>query len=93
MDQISEWRIILTASGPNELSREDPRLGHGFFTYYLLRALRGAADADKNGYVTLPEAYEFISRRVMNATGQKQRPMLKGEMSGEIVLSRNRKGN
>lgn len=83
-----EGRVILTASGPNELSREEPALGHGVFTYYLLRALRGAADADGDGYVTLPEVYQYVSREVAQATGQKQRPVLKGELAGEFILGR-----
>ncbi|MBI2880912.1 MAG: caspase family protein [Candidatus Tectomicrobia bacterium] len=92
LDRLSqgEGRVILTASGPNELSREEPSFGHGVFTHFLLKALRGEADADKNGYVTLPEAFEYVSREVSRATGQKQRPMLKGEISGEIVLGRSR---
>ena len=93
LDRLSqgEGRIILTASGPNELSYEEPSLGHGVFTYHLLRALRGAADSDKNGYVTLTETFAYVSKEVSRATGQKQRPVLKGEIFGEIVLGRVRK--
>ncbi|MBM4122338.1 MAG: hypothetical protein FJ249_07085 [Nitrospira sp.] len=87
-----EGRVILSASGPNELSQENPNLGHGVFTYYLLKALRGEADSNQDGFVSVPEAYAYVSREVPRATDQKQRPVLKGEQSGEIILGKVVKG-
>jgi len=87
-----EGRVILSASGPNELSQENPNLGRGVFTYYLLKALRGEADSNQDGFVSVPEAYAYVSREVPRATDQKQRPVLKGEQSGEIILGKVAKG-
>lgn len=63
-------RVILSASGPNEVSAESERLGHGVFTYYLLEGLRGRADLDNDGVITVDEAFLYVSRQVPQATDQ-----------------------
>ncbi|UCD88464.1 MAG: hypothetical protein JSW04_08270, partial [Desulfobacterales bacterium] len=81
-------RIILTASGANQIAKEDSSLGHGVFTYYLIQALKGAGDVDGDGYVTVDEAYSYVSKAVPKATGQAQTPVRKGESVGEVYLGR-----
>ncbi len=79
-------RVILTASDANELSVEKDDLEHGVFTYYLLEGLRGKADLDGDGAITVDEIYRYVSMKVPNATGQNQHPVRKGETTGQIVL-------
>ena len=43
---------------------EDDVHRHGLFTYYLLRALRGEADTNRDGDVTLEEAAGYVSQKV-----------------------------
>ena len=52
LDDIAreEGRIVITASGPGEVSLELPELGHGVFTYFLLEGLYGKADINKGQY-------------------------------------------
>ncbi|MFO7706975.1 MAG: caspase family protein [Desulfobacterales bacterium] len=80
-------KVVLTASAANEVSIEKDELRHGVFTYYLLEGLRGAADADRDGMVTVDEAYRYVSEEVPRATGQEQHPVKKGEVEGKLVLS------
>jgi hypothetical protein len=79
-------RVILTASDSNELSVEKDELKHGVFTYYLLEGLRGKADVDGDGVITVDEVYRYVSAKVPEATGQGQHPVRKGETTGQIVL-------
>lgn len=79
-------RVVLTASKASEISEEREDLGHGVFTYYLLEGLKGNADADKDGIVTVDEAYSYVSKKVPEATGQNQHPVKKGEVEGQLVL-------
>lgn len=51
---------FLTSSAASELSQESAEVGGGFFTHYLHSALLGAGDANRDGEVTLPEAYQFV---------------------------------
>lgn len=37
---VGSGQIIVSSCGPNETSLEDARLQHGYFTYYLVNALR-----------------------------------------------------
>jgi uncharacterized caspase-like protein len=88
LDRIAggKGRLILTASGANEVSGEDDQLKHGVFTYFLLEGLRGKADMDKDGIITVDEAYRYVSREVPRATGQEQHPVKKGFVEGQLVL-------
>lgn len=81
-------RVVLTASRASEVSEERDLLRHGVFTYYLLEGLRGAADTDRDGYVTVDEAYAYVSRTVPAATGQGQHPQKKGDVEGQFPLGR-----
>jgi hypothetical protein len=84
---IGKGKIILTASGANEVSEEDEMLEHGVFTYYLLEGLRGKADIDGDGLITVDEAYRYVSKQVPEATNQTQHPVKKGAVEGQLVLS------
>jgi hypothetical protein len=89
LDRIASGRgkVIITASAANEVSVEKDELQHGVFTYYLLEALKGAADADRDGTVTVDEAYRYVSEKVPRATGQEQHPVKKGSVEGDLVLA------
>jgi uncharacterized caspase-like protein len=92
LDRIAQGkgRVILTASDANEVSVEGKNFGggHGAFTFHLLEGLRGKADYDQNGDITVDEAFQYVSKTVPSATGQKQHPMKKGEMVGQMILGR-----
>ena len=59
---------------------EDENHRHGLFTYYLLRALRGESDINRDGEVTLGEAIAYLNQKVLWASktryGQEQRPVV-----------------
>ena len=88
LDRIStgKGRIILTASGANEVSAEKPELKHGVFTHYLIRGLEGAADVNQDGLITVDEIYGYVSTEVPRETGQEQHPVKKGTVEGRLVL-------
>ncbi len=56
--------------GINGIGRglEDDQHRHGLFTYYLLRALRGEADTNRDGDVTLGETAAYLSQKVLWAS-------------------------
>jgi uncharacterized caspase-like protein len=92
----AKGRAIVTASRPSELSIELAELGHGIFTYYLVRGLQGYADNNRDGIVSLQELYEYLAQEVSRKSrqvGGNQHPMLKGEMEGVLPLTRTGKRN
>ena len=84
---IGKGRVIMTASGANEVSAENDELQHGVFTYFLVEGLRGKADADKDGLISVDEVYRYVSEQVPQATGQEQHPVKKGTVEGRLILS------
>ena len=56
--------VSLSSATASQVSLSLNSAGHGLFTYFLLRGLRGEADADGDGAVDLLELYGFTARRV-----------------------------
>jgi hypothetical protein len=87
----SKGRAIVTASRPSEVSIELPELAHGIFTYYLVSGLKGAADLNHDGIVTLQELYEYLDQQVSTksrAVGGNQHPVMKGDLEGVLPLAK-----
>ena len=92
LGEISRARngiAMLSASSASEFSREDAKWGggHGVFTYYLLRGLKGEADTDPDGIVTIRELFDYTYQKVSNATGGSQHPELKGIFDNNLPVS------
>jgi len=79
----------LMAARPRELSLEGPEFGggHGAFTWAVLRALEGAADSDKDGFVTAGELIDFVTTDVPGLTRNKQHPRDFGMMENSTKLA------
>jgi len=80
-----ENEIRITSCGPNELSVENEAWGggRGVFSYYLINAMLGFADADKNGMVTIKEARNYMDSSLakdvtLQQIKHKQTPALVG---------------
>lgn len=69
---------LLTSAEAREVSFEDKKWGggHGVFTYYLLQGLKGEADVNNNGFVTVGELFEYVRENVKHATNHKQHPSI-----------------
>jgi hypothetical protein len=63
---------VMASSTAQEMSQESDALKGSFFTHHLVTALRGAADADGDGRVSLDEAYRYAYRRTLTATAATQ---------------------
>lgn len=59
---------FLTSSSGTESAQESDRIRASFFTHYLVTGLRGAADLNLDGKVTLGEAYEFAFHETLSQT-------------------------
>jgi len=86
-------KVELRASSEGEAAQESEELEGAVFTHFLVSGLRGAADADADGGVTLSELYSYTFRRTLLRSGTAQvlqHPELAVNLSGagEVVLSR-----
>jgi uncharacterized caspase-like protein len=84
----AKGRVMFAASRAGEVSEERDELGHGVFTFYLLEGLKGKADINADGLVTVEEVYSYVSIKVPPFTGQNQHPIKKGEVEGQLILGR-----
>lgn len=72
---------------PGEFSLEAPRMGNSLFTKYFLEGVKGAADKDGNGVVTIHEAYNYVYDRTKLESQGAQHPQFEGVVEGEFPLS------
>lgn len=85
---------VIASSTASELSQESERLGGSMFTHHWVSALRGAADVDRDGFVTLDEAYGYAYDRTLVDTAATaigpQHPTLRMDLRGhgDWVLTR-----
>jgi hypothetical protein len=98
-DQVAtEGMAIITSSAAGETSQESDLLRASFFTHHLVNALRGAADHDGDGRITLAEAYGYTYQQTLRSSGQTlalQHPTYAFDVKGrgELVLTRPGEGD
>ncbi|MBL7797274.1 MAG: caspase family protein, partial [Saprospiraceae bacterium] len=77
-EESSGGIALLMSSKGEELSLEDHGLRQGIFTYYLLRGMKGAANANNDNIVTIRELYSYVRIKVREYTANVQTPVLTG---------------
>jgi hypothetical protein len=84
---------IIAASTASEQAQESSRIEGSFFTHHLVSALRGAADQNGDGRVTLAEAYAYAYTQTLSSTSTTllgpQHPSYQYDLAGagELVLT------
>jgi len=78
---------LFLSSRQEEYSLEDHGLRSGIFSHYLIKALKGEADSNGNGIVTIQEAFDYVGGRVKKYTQYKQSPLLTGNYDPNIPLA------
>jgi len=81
----AEGRVVLASCGKDQLSYEDEDRKHSAFTGFLLEGLKGAADADDDGVISIREAHAYASRE-LGAWAEKRGTVQYPEVYGEEML-------
>ena len=81
----------LFSTSPTEDRFESAKVEHGNFTYYLLDGLRGGADANDVGVITLRNLYDHVYGRTKADTNNQQNPILIGTLPNETPLVKTNK--
>jgi uncharacterized caspase-like protein len=76
LDRMTEGtgRIVMSASRVDEESLESPALKHGYFTYFLLQALKTG-----NGQTLLSQLFDAVAQQVsarVSSDGSHQHPVM-----------------
>jgi Caspase domain len=90
LTDLGKGICLISASRDKELSREGSEWGggHGVFSYYLLEGLKGAADFDNSGSVTIGELTVYVSQQVRRATLNAQNPIVSGSFDPSLTISK-----
>ena len=87
----AEGMAILASCKQGQLSYEWRAQEQSAFTHYLLDALKGEADRDGKGFVTVQDASRHVTDGVKLWASQRnvsQTPTLEYRVAGDIVLTR-----
>lgn len=98
-ERLPEGEIFITSSTESEESYESSETQGSFFTNFFISGLRGGADFNQDGAVTIGEAYPYAAEETLQKTtrlwGKAQHPSYDFKLSGEgeIVLAYLTKGS
>lgn len=84
-------RVTMMAASPYEVAYEDPILGHGVFSYYILEALQewDSSDTNHDYEISAEEIFYYAQPKVVSyteATPPIQHPMLSDNYAGQLAL-------
>lgn len=80
--------LLYMSSRPDEYSWERTSMRNSYFYHYLLKALRGGADANGDNAVTARELFNFVNAGVQSITNDKQHPQMYGRFPDDLVIVR-----
>ena len=81
---------VFSASSGSEISSAWPEKKHGLFSYYLMKGMRGDADANKDNQITVGELGDYVKENVSDMAGmldREQTPGLQTLDEGKILIS------
>ncbi len=92
VDSLSETSIrksnvmLFLSSRNNEVSYEWGDMKNGYFTTYLSKGLKGAADADKDRTITAKELFNYVHKGVVDFSYGEQHPVMWGNFSDDMMV-------
>jgi len=90
LTEVGEGVCVISASRDREFSREGREWGggHGVFSFFLIEGLKGAADFDKSGSVSIGEVAVYVSQQVRRATRNAQNPIVAGRFDPSLTIGK-----
>ena len=90
LSQVGDGVCVISASSDNQFSQESKKWGggHGVFTYFLLKGLRGDADYNKDNSVSLGELTSYLSEQVRRETKNAQSPTIAGRYDPALTIGK-----
>ena len=84
-DYSAQNVLLFLSSRTNESSKETP-YKNSLFTIFLERGLRGGADTNMDRHITARELYDFVHHGVIEASGNKQHPVMWGKFDNDMTI-------
>lgn len=77
--------MLFLSSRTNETSQET-KFKNSLFTIFLERGLRGGTDMNRDRQITARELYDFVHKGVIDASGNKQHPVMWGKFDNNMTI-------
>lgn len=80
---------IFAASGGSQISSSYSEMQHGLFSYFLMKGLRGDADANKDKKISNKELQDYLAsnvRRIAARLGREQDPSLSSQNESGVLV-------
>jgi hypothetical protein len=80
---------VFSASSGSEISSAWPEKKHGLFSYFLMKGMRGEADANKDKQITVGELGDYVKENVSDMAGmldREQTPGLQTLDEGKVLI-------
>jgi len=86
---VKSGRVLTYSSTKREFSYEDPSLHHSVFGWFsTVQGMSGRhADANRDGRVTVEEAFAYAKNRVADYTNNAQHPVIVDKAGGKMYLT------
>jgi len=88
-EELPANATVMTAASGSQIASWFPEKKHSLFTYYLLKGLKGEADADRDGTIKLSELQQYVSTNVPPTAralyGREQTPEVRGKADAEVL--------
>jgi uncharacterized caspase-like protein len=89
INQLEDDQIaMLMSSKSYQVSTETSSVEQGYFTYYIIKGMKGEADSSGDKYVTLAELFLYVKEKVAQATSGKQVPVILGSNLNRIPIAK-----
>jgi uncharacterized caspase-like protein len=82
---------LIMSSKSEESSLESSGLRQGVFSHFLIRGLKGEADANENSVISVQELFDFVGKNVESYTDRRQTPVIQGDYDPEMTVAVKRK--
>ena len=79
---------VIMSSKPDQTSAETNAFQQGVFSYYLINGLKGAADLNRDRYITMGELFLYTKNETSRKSNNKQVPVVYGKNLDLIPLAR-----
>jgi hypothetical protein len=78
---------VITSSKTDEVSLEYSGVRHGVFSHYLIEGLKGDANKNGDGYVTIEELFNYVYTNVRHHTNNTQTPSIHGDYDNNMLVA------
>ena len=78
--------MLFLSSRNDEVSIENSAMENGFFTTYLQKGLKGAADKNEDRIITAKELFDYVHKNVIRISNNQQHPVMWGKFSDNMTV-------